>query len=224
MNSSKNKPFIDLSSIMYQFGKDVLDSVQNDMVGRVALSPEDAGALACVLETASVPDMTYVEIGSLFGGSAILAGLCMNKLEKGYRIICIDPMDGYYGEGEVDPVTRIVPTAPVFRKNMIHWGLQDSVSLIEKKSISGDLDKEMYFIDGDRIDVMFIDGDHSYDGLWNDLELSIYHLPFPRYIVIHDYRPNADGVVRAAREFMSLRADYRPVLIVGTMLVLESLE
>ena len=82
------------------------------LVGRVALWDDDA---KIIKEVASL-GKTYVEIGTLFGGSACIAGL------SGCEVFCIDPLDGYYSAKHndtlrPDPGTGAVVSEKIVRDN-----------------------------------------------------------------------------------------------------------
>ncbi|MBW8002732.1 MAG: glycosyltransferase [Planctomycetes bacterium] len=108
-----------------------------------------------------------LEIGTLYGGSAI-AALMIAKLRGVLdlvKVICIDPLYGYYKKGTLDSAGEI--SFERTRDNFYKFGFEDkNFELITKKSNEVDLSR---FAD-DSIKLLFIDGDHSYEGVKYDWE------------------------------------------------------
>jgi hypothetical protein len=143
-------------------------------MGRIALFGQDAEVLSQVAGLGK----TYVEIGTLFGGSAIVAGI------SGCEVYCIDPLDGYYAskwgiKKRPDHRTGLVPTADIVRSNWANAGLDP-----KKLHIFQQLHppwpeeiKDMHFDSG------LIDGDHRYDGVLADY---LGMGPRVTYLMFHD--------------------------------------
>ena len=143
------------------------------LAGRVALWDDDA---AIIKEVASLGE-TYVEIGTLFGGSACIAGMA------GCEVFCIDPLDGYYSAKHnhalrPDPGTGVVATEKIVRDNWEHCGLDPNKLHIYKQlhpPWPEGLDQ--------KFDAGFIDGDHSVRGTLDDY---LGMGPRVRYLMFHD--------------------------------------
>ena len=151
-------------------------------VGRIALHTEDASVL---YEVASL-GTTYVEIGTLFGGSACIAGLA------GCEVFCIDPLDGYYSARHNDPLrpdsrTGIVASEEIVRGNWERCGLDPEMLHIYKQ-LHPPWPKEI----NRGFDVGLIDGDHSDDGVMRDY---LGMGPRVRFLMFHD--TNKDSVNKA---------------------------
>jgi len=101
----------------------------------------------------------YIEIGTLFGASACLAGLnCKGEVH------CIDPLNGYYSAGKRDQSTGMLPFPSVVRENWDIFGL-------DQKRLHIHQHKHPPFpesIKDKRFDVGYIDGDHRFEGCWAD--------------------------------------------------------
>ena len=150
--------------------------------GRIALHTEDAAVL---YEVASL-GKTYVEIGTLFGGSACIAGLA------GCEVFCIDPLDGYYsnkhGESERrDTRTGLVTSPDIVRENWECCGLDPSKLHIYQQMHPPwpeELDRTF--------DVGLIDGDHSLLGVTRDY-LGMSNRV--KYLMFHDIKKIAVNLV-----------------------------
>ncbi len=67
----------------------------------------------------------------------------------------------------------------------------------------------------DQIDLLFIDGDHSYDGCLTDIQAWSPHLVRGATIIFHDYSW-ADGVRRAIEEMIVPNQLMRGAIVHGT--------
>ena len=141
--------------------------------GRIALHRPDAD----VLYEVALLGKTYVEIGTLFGGSACIAGLA------GCEVFCIDPLDGYYSarhkeENRVDRMSGLVPTAKIVTENWESCGLDPAkLHIYQQTHPPWPLELNRAF------DIGLIDGDHALDGVLVDfLGMS----PRVDYLMFHD--------------------------------------
>ena len=94
------------------------------MKGRIGITEDEAGLLIDVIR----PDDLYVEIGCLWGGTAVLAGL------HAERVISVDFMKGLYWD-EGDPMVggeRVRPGAVL--DNLALFGVAHKVSLVRAGS------------------------------------------------------------------------------------------
>jgi glycosyltransferase involved in cell wall biosynthesis len=108
-----------------------------------------------------------IEIGTLFGGSCLTKLFAMRDLGVGGKVICIDPMSGYYGQ-PLDPDTGIAVTADVFFENVSQFGFpKESVELRQLKSNDP---RAMEGLREQFYATLMIDGDHSYNGVRFDWE------------------------------------------------------
>lgn len=123
-----------------------------------ALLTEDEGFF--LYDLALKTEGNIVEIGSFTGGStAILA----KGLKDPYKVFAIDPHE-FNGLWLEKMGCREIPkdTSLAFKNNMKKFGVAEKVVLIEKKS--GDAIK--YW--NKKIGLLWIDGDHSYEGVKSD--------------------------------------------------------
>jgi predicted O-methyltransferase YrrM len=114
--------------------------------------------------------ITYVEIGAYCGGSASLMMYRNNT-----KIISIDIGD------PIDP--RI--TIDNVESNNKHENFYRYILGNSQNGSTIDYLKEI--LDGDKIDILFIDGDHSYDGIVEDFNNYVDFVNDGGFIVFDDY-------------------------------------
>ena len=142
--------------------------------GVFSMHPWDAGAIAQCC--ANAPG-DYLEIGSLFGGSAIVAAL----FAKGH-VYGIDPFGYSPGQTHSDAT----PSAEVVLQNAYEWGAEDKITMFTQRHPP--LPK---MLENTLFTVAFIDGDHTYEGVkrdWENLKDRVIS-----YILFHDVVSSAFG-------------------------------
>ena len=142
--------------------------------GRLAMSVDDC----VIIEEIARQCETWIEIGTLWGGSAIMAALSNPNL----RIITIDPLEGYRNE---------FPTCDDILENFLSFNVAHQIALVKTKSDPWPLPQEFV------ADAVMIDGDHSLEVLKSDWENA--KKVSQKFILIHDYddppiREFADGI------------------------------
>jgi predicted O-methyltransferase YrrM len=125
---------------------------------------------------------TIVEIGSYTGASTLMIG---KGLKKGSKLYCIDTWkndamtEGYYD------------TFEIFKKNT--HPIREKIIIIKSKST----DQSIKF--KKEIDLLFIDGDHSYEGVKKDFDIWFKKLKTDGIIIMHDIGWS-DGVIKVINE------------------------
>jgi predicted O-methyltransferase YrrM len=104
---------------------------------------------------------TVVEIGSYLGRSAALLGLALQKFSQHPRLVSIDPHTGDRQQKEALGVDEL-PTATLFRLHMEGLGLKDVIDI----RIATSHDVALTW--NDPVDLLYIDGWHSYDAVLED--------------------------------------------------------
>lgn len=160
--------------------------VANSMNGRYTMASQDAGAIA---ECVSRCGGDYLEIGSLQGGSAIMAGL----FARG-NVYCVDIWGWAKGQTQEGPE----PSPETVLMNTSAFGLSGIIPLTRAM---GDetLPKEV----PDEVDVSFIDGDHHYE--WALADWLAVKDRTRRYVLFHDV--HMDDEAHKAIEVLKMAAD-----------------
>lgn len=142
------------------------------MTGRLALLSEaEAELLAEIVRHCPGP---HVEIGCLWGGTAIIAALAKDA----GRVITIDPMAGGWWDTE-DPTTNTRPTPAAVLANFQQFGVAHKISVCMAASHPWPLPDDL------TPDTILIDGDHAYGGALADWRSASPRAG--RYILVHDY-------------------------------------
>jgi len=185
--------------------KTIKDGRSTDMVERMKdfsripgmLTP-DRGAILYALAFASQISGDVVEIGSWQGRSTcFLAQACR---DSGNGIVrAIDHFKGTPGN-EVHYRVQNEDLSDLesnFRRNVAGAGLSDFVKLYNMTSLQA---VQRYVEDFADIRMLFIDGDHSYESVSEDIRRFAARLKPDGVIVFDDYHSDGPGVVQAVEE------------------------
>ncbi len=158
----------------------------------------------------------YIEIGTAYGSSAILAALA----NPSAVVHCIDPMDGMYGNKRVDIQTGIWPSPELLERNCQEYGIEFGKRVILFQQRHPPLPEALA---DKQFGVGYIDGDHSkagciadYEGLKDRCECLIfdnYEKPAVRAGVKHALNEGWE-IIREVTEFNKAKRDYQMVAIV----------
>lgn len=165
--------------------------IDTEMTGAMGMTLEDAEILSRAIVNAGHGD--HLEIGSLFGGTAILA----TKAKKLYGlrgiVYCIDDLE-MVGEN------LILSNAEKFGVELVlHAGKSSPFPYPDR-----------------RFRTTLIDAGHDYGNVIADWHNARDHTD--KYVIFHDYDPAHRGVVEAAKEAMQ---EWTPVYLAEHTLVLE---
>ena len=167
--------------------------------------PEDH-AVALYDVAKGLPDCgpVLVEIGSWLGKSAVVLSRAISK-KKGAVLFCIDPFNAHGDPSSAAHYRNVSQKMDVsllehFTQNIKRYGSYKHVKTLRGYStdFSGNWDKP--------IDLLFIDGNHSYEAVKRDfLEWSPFIKP-GGYLIMHDvsFDPNFrhQDPIKVAREFI----------------------
>lgn len=147
--------------------------ISKNMIGRIAMLPREAE----LVEKYAALCKTWLEIGTLWGGSAILAALARDDIQA----TAIDPMQGYYGEADRYDEHERTPSVDAFYENLRIFGVEERVKLIQTSSAPFPFDG---IADG-----ILIDGAHDYDSVLHDVQEACKHAC--KWILAHDTNDEA---------------------------------
>lgn len=161
--------------------------ISTHIKGRLAMAADDC----MIIEEIARHCNTWIEIGSLWGGSAIVAALSNPDL----RVIAIDPIERYRDE---------LPTCDDILLNFLSFNVAHQIALVRAKSDPWPLPP------GFEADAVMIDGDHSLEALKSDWKNA--RLIARKFVLFHDYddptiRKFTDGI----RDFKIVKSSQRMV-------------
>ena len=179
-----------------EFARWFISDAGKRLVGRMA-SPcpeEDIAVLHHFVSEAMPP---YLEIGVLWGGSLVIAGLAMPT----GHLYGVDPFWGYCQPGKIDPFVKdnpgqgLVPTREIAEKNIEEYGLESRTTLYTgtHPPLPDELEDATF-------GVAFIDGDHATQSTlddWNNLKYQCRDI-----VIFHDLHHNT-----VARAWERIKAD-----------------
>ena len=142
-------------------GQAIISQVKSGMVGRLADLQD--GTLKMLLAMAQSGNGDHLEIGTLFGGSAIAAALMKKELGLDGNVVCLDPLDGFYIgtpiEAPNDPVTKLSINLTTLVENIGRFEVLDRLEIIVRRSYPWPVELEKRSFAS-----AYIDGDH-----WNNI-------------------------------------------------------
>lgn len=157
-----------------------------------------------------------VEVGSFQGKSTFFLGHAVAQSENG-RMYAIDHFKGNKGKEKFYIVGKadLSDLETGFKKNMEDAGLGDSITLINKPSHEAVAD-----LRDNSVRFLFIDGDHTPEGVKRDLELFKPKLKSGSIIVFDDYDQHTfGGLVSVVNEFISTTNCRRKYLLDRTLIL-----
>jgi predicted O-methyltransferase YrrM len=138
------------------------------------------------------PGATFLEIGSYLGASSCFLAAAASEIGKGAKVHCIDTWrNDAMSEGPRD-------TWPDFLSNVKKY----HHVIIPHRGESTEI---AHFFTGE-IDLLFVDGDHSYEACRNDVESWLPRLKRQGIIMMHD-SGWATGVISVIREMVAPLAE-----------------
>ena len=198
----------------YEKGMEYADEVQNKMNGRPAMKMHDYGVLAQAIWNVDGLGI-HLDIGTLYGASAIVAALIKKRHFRSSPVVCVDPFDQYYGKGK-DPITPDIPiSVKTLRENLEMFDVAEQVIIISSPSYPAPIELSQIGID---YSTVLIDGDHNDQGPLNDF-YTAQRLK-AQYVIFHDYTPGKPDVVSACNA-VRVYPSWVPVHLSGASFVFE---
>jgi hypothetical protein len=169
---------------VYELGVEIANMLDKEIDGRSTLFPHDGGILAEAVAISRHGD--HVEIGTFYGGSAILAALVKKKLGHHGRVYCVDPLE-YRNDLIKDSETNEWATTEKVMANARKFGVANRIILVPEYSDPWPFPPEKTFASA------YIDGDH-WNGMpqkdWDNLSKCVKHA-----IVVDDYMREKSEIV-----------------------------
>lgn len=106
-----------------------LEIVDTYIQGRICFEQDNLIWLTCAALAAG--DGDHLEIGTLYGGSAILVALAKLKAGLKGNVYCVDPLNGYYGHK--DP-SEVEVSPEQVRLNAKMCGVNERINLVQTYS------------------------------------------------------------------------------------------
>lgn len=159
------------------------------------LSKEEAAALKQLARNVRVHGC-IVEIGTYRGRSSIAMAEVIDP-NSGVRVFAIDPHDPFVGVngGQYGPVDQQELYRAIADRQL---GSIIAVICLSSKAASSGWDRGP-------IDILWLDGDHSYKGLKNDLACWLPHMGSDGIVAFHDTNlPDVQAVIGELRDSYSV--------------------
>jgi hypothetical protein len=176
-----------------------ISHIEDSCQGRLAGSVQDA--ILRILVACSISDehLCFLEIGTLYGVNAIILYDIASCLFERVTFTVIDPLDGYYAPGNLDANTGMPVNRKILQRNLDHLMVPpDDYRIIQQYSSSP---SAVRLAGEQSYNLVFIDGDHSYEGVKTDFEAYSGLLGSRGYLVFDDYQTTSwPGVERAVDE------------------------
>ena len=158
--------------------------------GEVAMDDVEIHGLVRALRAVTPPALCVVEIGSYCGGSTVVIAREAARRAPAARVFAIEPFSAEGARYQRDYES-------LFDANVADWGVGETVQKIKK------LSHEAATAWTGPIDFLYIDGDHSYDGIVRDIRSFVPFVRDAGVFAFHDYKPGKDGVRCAVDELVA---------------------
>jgi predicted O-methyltransferase YrrM len=133
------------------------------------------------------PGARFLEVGSFLGASACFLAAAAQEIGGGTMVHCVDTWSNdAMAEGQRD-------TWNEFKKNTAPY----SSVIISQRGHSVEIGRKFT----EPLDLLFIDGDHSYEGCRADVLTWMPHLKPGGTLIMHDYTPSC-GVPQVVAELI----------------------
>lgn len=143
---------------------------------------------------------SYLEIGVHNGAS--MSYVVRDKNQKVcYGIDLFESTTGHYVNDKLSENRT--------KNNILNNNISSTINLIKGNSfLSETIDKLKVNLNGKLIDLLFIDGDHSYDGVRNDFINYEKFVKKNGFIVIDDYEPNYPQIIKFVNDYVASNENF----------------
>jgi tetratricopeptide (TPR) repeat protein len=201
-----------------------IDRIEKSIIGRHC---GDFGDKLCqylsiceLVRANCLSSINGIEIGVLFGGSCLNKLSAMRDLGVGGKIVCIDPLDGYYGE-KTDKISGRPVTPDTFFENLRRLDFEPN--LVELRRCFSNAPEAYAGLQDSSFDHLMIDGGHLYEDVKTDWQVFHPYVAPNGHIIIDDYYDHAwPDITRFASEMiLTLPNEWKAAGHLGTTLILQ---
>lgn len=154
-----------------------------------------------------------VEIGSWQGRSSSFLARAVKSSGNG-KFYAIDHFAGNKGKESSYALENVASLKDGFTKNMESLGLMNSVNLLDMPNTEAE-EK----LRNSKIRFLFIDGDHTEEGVRKDVELFFPHLQKGAIVVFDDFSAGFSGVVKVVDEQLKKKNFSRAMVYKNTFVL-----
>jgi len=175
-------------------------------VGLGVIRPNQIGSefISLLNEVQKLNPRRILEVGTANGGTLFLLS---HVAHASANIVSVDLPGGKFGEGYAWWRT------PLYRR---FAGKGQTIHLLRGDSHSLDIyEKIRKTVDNELFDVVFIDGDHSYDGVKKDFELYGSIVRKGGLVAFHDIAEPADPEIQVDRFWNEIKRRYRHLEVIS---------
>jgi hypothetical protein len=144
-------------------------------------------------------NLVFAELGVFKGDfSKVIVNTIQPKI-----LYLVDIFSGNMGSGDKNGQNfEFIDMDQSYRSLVQYFNSVDNVSILKNTTY-----EFLHNIEPNMLDAVYIDADHSYDNVKQDLELSFSKIKNNGFIMGHDYCPKQfPGVCRAVNEFCTLHS------------------
>jgi predicted O-methyltransferase YrrM len=149
-----------------------------------------------------------LEIGSFKGKSTIILAKAAKAAGHG-KIHACDPLSLSCSTDPTDAIKEELPR--IFYNNLQAHGVQDQVEFFQMRS------QELAEIWNKPLKILWIDGDHTYDGVMKDITFFEKHLEPGAIVCFHDVLHEFEGPIRVFMEKVLLSGQYGDCGLCGSI-------
>lgn len=188
----------------------IQERINKSIIGRLAIFGDEESDL---LYYCTAIEGNHLEIGCLWGGTAIFVALAKGMENVLGDVYTIDSMDTDFWINGDPAVGLEVPTLEKVYKNLDKFEVRDRVHVIRAKSAPLPIPGCWEFSSA------LIDGGHSYQACYQDwLNVKAHK---PKYVLFHDYDSGHPGVQQAVDKVKESEREYELFEQAGTMVALR---
>lgn len=208
---------LELSSSALGYIAHKICAIEDQCIGRLATSVQDAVLRVLLARSFSGNPLRFMEIGTLFGISIGTIYENCRGFHKSTKFITIDPLDGFYGQGN-DKFTGMPVSQKTLQYNLRQCEIENrNIQIVPYLST----DKQaLDAVEGMTVDILVIDGDHTYDGVAFDFMHYSGFVADGGFLLFDDYALNTwpdvarfvDEKVKGASGWEFVGADWNSIV------------